>query len=98
MSLNIFKISDYNHMAETQQFESVCQLLQSRYKNTSEEIVLIGNYNIEGVEIDALLITTCGIRILEFKNWGGKIVARENGNWTSDNLIIEGGTRMKTPY
>ena len=98
MSLNIFKISDYNHMAETQQFESVCQLLQKKYKNTSEEIVLIGNYNIEGVEIDALLITTCGIRILEFKNWGGKIVARENGNWTSDNLIIEGGTRMKTPY
>lgn len=50
------------------------------------------------MEIDALLITTGGIRLLEFKNWGGTIIARENGAWTSDNLIIEGGARGKTPF
>ena len=98
MALNIFKISNYNHIAETRQFESICQLLENRYKDSVEDCILIGNYNIEGVELDALLITSGGFRILEFKNWGGNIIARENGAWISDELIIEGGTREKTPY
>lgn len=98
MPLNIFKISDYNHIAETKQFESICKLLKQRYDASSDECILIGNYNIEGVEIDALLIATGGIRLLEFKNWGGTIIARENGAWTSNNLIIEGGARGKTPF
>ncbi len=98
MALNIFKISDYNHIAETKQFESICTLLKQKYGASSDECILIGNYNIEGVEIDALLIATGGIRLLEFKNWGGAIIARENGAWTSNNLIIEGGTQGKTPF
>ncbi len=98
MPLRTFKVSDYNHLAETQQFESICRLLQGRYEDSAEECILIGNYNIEGVELDALLITSGGIRILEFKNWGGHIVARENGSWTADGLTVEGGTREKTPY
>ena len=98
MALRVFKVSNYNHVAESKQFDSICQLLQNRYKNSADECILIGNYNIEGVELDALLITTGGIRILEFKNWGGHIIARENGAWTSNNLIIEGGAGKKTPY
>ncbi len=98
MALNIFKISDFNHIAETKQFESICKFLQQKYYASSDECILIGNYNIEGVEIDALLIATGGIRLLEFKNWGGNIIARENGCWTSNNLIIEGGARGKTPF
>lgn len=98
MALKIFKISNYNHIAETRQFESICQLLENRYKDSAEDCILIGNYNIEGVELDALLITSGGFRILEFKNWGGNIIARENGAWTSNKLIIEGGAREKSPY
>ena len=98
MALSIFKISDYNHIAETKQFESICKLLQQKYGGSSDECILIGNYNIEGAELDALVIATGGIRLLEFKNWGGTIIARENGAWTSNKLIIEGGTRGKTPF
>ena len=98
MAVRTYRVSDYNHIAETRQFESIRKLLQERYKDSAEECILIGNYNIEGVELDALLITPGGFRILEFKNWGGRIIARENGAWTSDELIIEGGTRAKTPY
>lgn len=67
MALSIFKISDYNHIAETKQFESICKLLQQKYGGSSDECILIGNYNIEGVELDALVIATGGIRLLEFK-------------------------------
>jgi hypothetical protein len=98
MALRVFKISDYNYVAESKQFDSICQLLQNRFRDSEDECILIGNYNIEGVELDALLITSGGCRILEFKNWGGHIIARENGSWTSDNMIIEGGAGKKTPY
>lgn len=98
MALHIFKISEYNYISESKQFENICQLLKQMYADSSEECILIGNYNIEGVELDALLITTGGIRILEFKNWGGHIIARENGSWTSNNMIIEGGAGKKSPY
>ena len=98
MALQIFKINEYDYQAERMQFEAICQLLRERYKNSDKECILIGNYNIEGVELDGLLITSGGIRILEFKNWGGNIIARENGEWTSEKKIIEGGAGKKTPY
>ncbi len=98
MSLKVYKVSDYDHIAEEQQFTSVCRLLAGSYGNSHGPCLLIGNFNIEGVELDALIITCGGFRILEFKNWGGKIVARENGPWTSDGLIIAGGARGKSPY
>lgn len=98
MALQVYKISEYDHAAETRQFDDICQLLEQTYKDSPQDCILIGNYNIEGVELDALLITTGGIRILEFKNWGGHIIARENGSWTSDNLIIEGGAGKKSPF
>lgn len=98
MALHVYKISEFNYISETKQFDNVCQLLKHIYASSSDDCILIGNYNIEGVELDALLITTGGIRILEFKNWGGHIIARENGSWTSDNMIIEGGAGKKSPY
>ena len=98
MPLLIYKISNYNHKAEEQQFESIVKLLTKRFGQNNKTCILIGNYNIEGVELDALLITPGGFRILEFKNWEGKILARENGTWTSDGLIISGGARNRTPF
>lgn len=98
MPLHIYKVSEYNYISESKQFEIICQLLKQKFANNSKECILIGNYNIEGVELDALLIATGGIRILEFKNWGGHIIARENGSWTSNNMIIEGGAGRKSPY
>ncbi len=98
MALHIYKVSEYNYRSELKQFENICKLLKETYADNSKECILVGNYNIEGVELDALLITTGGIKILEFKNWGGNIVARENGSWTSNNMIIEGGAGKKSPF
>lgn len=92
MSLRIYKISDYDHIAEQKQFESICNHLQGT------DGYIIGNFNIEGVELDALLITQFGFTILEFKNWGGNIIAGENGDWTADGVVIAGGAGGKSPY
>lgn len=98
MALHVFRISAYDHVAETLQFDAIRTFLLEKYETSEEECVLIGNYNIEGVELDALLITTEGVRILEFKNWGGNIIARENGSWKADGMVIEGGAGGKSPF
>lgn len=98
MALQVYKISEYDHASEARQFDNVCQLLEQTYKDNPQDCILIGNYNIEGVELDALLITNGGIRILEFKNWGGHVIARENGSWTSNDMIIDGGAGKKSPF
>lgn len=98
MAFYSFKISDFNHLAEEQQFSLVSDCLEKKYKNGSEDCILVGNYNIEGVELDAILFTCYGARILEFKNYGGNILARENGSWKADDLIIEGGSMGKSPF
>jgi len=96
MALRLFKISDYDHKAETKQFDEVCSVLGNIY--TDQDCLYIANFNIEGVELDSLLITPYGIRIIEFKNWGGRIMAGENGPWTANGRIVEGGGSNKSPF
>lgn len=98
MSVKIFSIQPYDHKAEIEQFEKVSQVLVEQDGQAFNQAILIGNFNIGGVELDALLITNNYVAILEFKNWGGNIIAGENGNWTSDGLTIEGGAGGKSPY
>ena len=93
-----YRVSAYDHMAEQEQFDDICRLLEERYGKGKDRCILFGNINIEGVELDALLFAPGMIRILEFKNWGGSIVAAENGPWLAGNKIIAGGARGKTPF
>ena len=98
MALKTYLISEYSHKAETLQFESLSSVLEKLYKDKDEECILIGNYNIEGVELDGLLISERAVIVLEFKNWGGNINAAENGQWTSNGKTIAGGAYGKSPF
>lgn len=99
MGLKIYKISEYEHIAEIRQFDALCHLLKEQVGTANlGDAILIGNYNIEGVELDALLLTPQAVTIIEFKNWGGSIVAGENGPWTCNGRIIAGGAYGKSPF
>lgn len=98
MGVRIYKISEYEHVAEIRQFDALCRILGELEAQTGGEYVLVGNYNIEGVELDALLFTQRAVVVIEFKNWGGSIVAGENGPWTSDGRTIAGGAYGKSPF
>ena len=97
MGVRIYKISEYEHAAEIRQFDALFRILGELETQTGGEYVLVGNYNIEGVELDALLFTPQAALVIEFKNWGGSIVAGENGPWTSDGRTIAGGAYGKSP-
>ena len=98
MSLHVYKIQGYDHIASTQQFEALRHCLDTHYEKKTDEAILIGGYAIDGMEIDALLLSRGGCHILSFKHQGGDILAREHGMWTSNGRIINGGHRTTSPY
>lgn len=92
-----FRCTNFENTAEREQFRLLCNILMEKYKNTNDFCLLIANYNIYDSEFDSILIKNDAIIAIEFKNYGGKIIATENGEWTSDGNIIKGGSR-KTVY
>lgn len=92
-----FRCTNFENTAEREQFRLLCNTLKEKYKNTDDFCLLIANYNIYDSEFDSILIKNDAIIAIEFKNYGGKIIATENGEWTSDGNIIKGGSR-KTVY
>ena len=92
-----FRCTNFENTAEREQFRLLCNLLKDKYKDTDDFCLLIANYNIYDSEFDSILIKNDAIIAIEFKNYGGKIVATENGDWSSDGNTIKGGSR-KTVY
>lgn len=87
-----FRVGNYNNTAEREQFRFLCGQLKAHYENLEDFCVFVGNYNI-GCELDALFIKKDTIISIEFKNYCGKVVANENGEWTCDGKTIKGGSR-----
>ncbi len=86
-----FRVGNFNNTAEREQFRSLCGQLKAHYENSDEFCVFAGNYNI-GCELDALFIKKDAIIAVEFKNYGGVVVASENGDWKCDGIKIKGGS------
>lgn len=96
MGLLVYRFSDYNHTAEREQFRSLCKSLKEYYGNKPHTCIFIGNFNIGNVELDGLIIKNDAIIAIEFKNYGGKIIAADNGEWMlSDGTIIKGGSKKQ---
>lgn len=87
-----FRVGNYDNTAEREQFRFLCEQLKAHYENSNDFCVFVGNYNI-GCELDALVIKKDAIIAIEFKNYGGNVIANENGAWTCDGTIIKGGSR-----
>lgn len=93
MSFIAFKISDYGYTAEREQYRTVCNLLCEKYSHSDELCIFIANYNIFDCELDGIVIKSDAIIAIEFKNYGGDVLAIENGHWRlSDGTTIKGGS------
>lgn len=88
-----FRCSNYEHTAEREQFRTLCKHLRRKYYKSEKMCFLIANYNIFDSELDAILIKNDAIIAIELKNYGGNIIAVENGDWTSNGTKISGGSR-----
>lgn len=92
-----FRCSNYETTAEREQFRLLCKKMKSKYFKSKNFYLLVANYNIYDSELDAIVIKHDSIIAIEFKNFGGNIIATENGDWTANGVVIKGGSR-KTVY
>ena len=94
MGLLVYKFSEYDHTAEREQYRSLCKQLYSHFASSQELCIFIANYNIFDSELDGIIIKQDAIICVEFKNYGGKVIATDNGDWKQDDgTIIKGGSR-----
>ena len=87
-----FRVGNFDTTAEREQFRFLCEQLKAHYEDSNEFCVFAGNYNI-GCELDALFIKKDAIISIEFKNYGGNVVANENGH-TMVKLLREVRERL----
>lgn len=92
-----FRCGNFDNTSEREQFRLLCKKMKSKYSNSEHFYLMIANYNIFDSEFDAIVIKHDAIIAVEFKNYGGRIIAKENGDWTANGVIIKGGSR-KTVY
>jgi DEAD/DEAH box helicase domain-containing protein len=98
MSLRIFKLEEYDHTHEREQFRNLCSIMKDLYDKSAEMHLLFANINFNGVPLDALLIKPDAITVLEFKNYSGNVIAAENGDWKLDDGTIIKGGMGKNPF
>lgn len=96
MSLITYEFNRADNAGEISQFRATLPILQEHYQGRNELVLyLSGKLNINGVDIDGLIIKDDAIVLVEFKNYSGNIKAQANGDWFHDAERINGGAKKK---
>ena len=92
MSIITYEFERAEHAGELKQFRASIQGLYEAYAGKEDLVFYFGGrLNINGVDIDGLILKPDAVVLIEFKNYSGKIKARANGQWTCDDKPIKGG-------
>lgn len=97
MSLIVYECQEHEWQHENRQFIRAVRSLYNYFSGREELAVFIGNINI-GNNLDGLIIKNDAVIIVEFKDYSGSLMARQNGDWTCDHLSIHGGSNNKTVF
>lgn len=96
MSLITYEFNRADNAGEISQFRATLPILQEQYQGRNELVLyLSGKLNINGVDIDGLIIKEDAIVLIEFKNYAGNIKAQVNGDWFCESKKINGGAKKK---
>ncbi len=96
MSLITYEFKSADNSGEIHQFHATLPTLQKHYQGRNEVVLyLSGRLNINGVDVDGLIIKKDAIVLIEFKNYSGAIKAQANGDWFCGEERINGGAKKK---
>lgn len=98
MSLIVYECQRAGHAHEIRQFGAAAQSLYDYFDGRDETALFIGNVNIGEANLDGLIIKNDAVIIVEFKDYEGSLVARQNGDWTCDGKAIKGGNGGKSVF
>ena len=98
MSLIVYECQRAGHAHEIRQFGAAAQSLYDYFDGRDETALFIGNVNIGEANLDGLIIKNDAVIIVEFKDYEGDVIARQNGEWLCGNKTIKGGAGGKTVF
>ncbi len=78
-------------------FAQLVKALAAHFGPSPEPVCLIGNVMFEDKEIDAVLLKSDVLLVIEMKDYGGTIRFSENTEWYADEVEVKGGT-YRNPY
>jgi len=86
----------YSYPHETKIWNKLVDKLTKEFKDSEDEVYLVGNLLAEGKELDALLVKRDAIIVIDFKDYGGKLIISENDQWTISGNTIN--SNRKNPF
>lgn len=97
MTFHAYRATAFSHTHENHVFNQLYDLLQQHWGGQHEPLHLLGNFYIDGVEVDALIIKRNAIIVIDFKDYGGSLKFSENGRWLINGNEVRGGNKSN-PY
>lgn len=79
----------FNHSHENEAFSRLYTILKDELHDQNP--ILVGNFSCGGDQIDAMVLKSDSIILIDFKNYGGEVVYSENGPWKIGGLTVRGG-------
>ena len=96
MSLITYEFNRADNAGEISQFRATLPILLEHYQGRNELVLYSsGKLNINGADVDGLIIKEDAIVLVEFKNYAGNIKAQANGDWFHNSERINGGAKKK---
>ena len=93
MSFYAYRATAFNYTHENKAFDRLYDLLKNKWAESDEPLHLLGNFYVDGCEIDALIIKRNAIIVIDFKDYGGALSFSENGRWRIDGHEVRGGNK-----
>lgn len=103
MAFKSYLIQQFNYTHENVFFRQVSNQLKKEFENQIGLHILVGNISCNGHQIDALFISKGKIIVINFKNYGGKLIFSENNPWQifskeGKSVFVKGGGSIRNPY
>lgn len=103
MAFKSYLIEQFNYSHENIFFRQVSNNLKKEFENKEGFHILIGNLSCNGHQLDALFISKGKIIVIDFKNYGGKLIFSENNPWQifpegEESVFVKGGGSIRNPY
>lgn len=93
MVIQAYRTQPYMTTHENRIFDALLGKLEEIWGSSEEIVLLLGNFQCQGSEIDAAVLKKNSITVIDFKDYGGLIKFSENGRWLADGIEIKGGNK-----
>ena len=94
MVIQAYRTQPYATTHENRIFDALLNRLEEVWGSLEEIVLLLGNFQCQGYEIDAAVLKKHSITVIDFKDYGGLINFSENGKWFADETEIKGGNKV----